>query len=100
MTQADFEDFDAANPAVWALFVKFTFDAIRAGSTRFSFDSVTERIWWFTTVETRGGEFKFNNNLRAYYARKWQKEFSELPTFLKPEERPVIWWRCGDDYAD
>jgi hypothetical protein len=74
-TQVDSEEFDSANPAVWKLFVKFTFDAIHAGSSSFSVDSVTERIRWFTTIETRAGEFKLNNNLRPYYARKWQKEF-------------------------
>jgi hypothetical protein len=76
-TQAEFDEFDRANPIVWALFVRFTLEAIRSGLTRFSVDSITERIRWYSVVETRGGEFKLNNNLRPYYARKWQKEFPE-----------------------
>jgi hypothetical protein len=77
MTQAEFDEFDRASPIVWDLFVRFTFEAIHAGATRFSVDSVTERIRWFTTVETRSGEFGLNNNFRPFYARKWQKELPE-----------------------
>jgi hypothetical protein len=44
MTQAEFDQFDADNPIVWELFVRFTYEAIVAGVTRFSVDSITEKI--------------------------------------------------------
>jgi hypothetical protein len=85
MTQAEFDEFDRANPIVWDLFVRFTFEAIHAGANRFSVDSISERIRWFTTIETRGGEFKLSNSHRPFYARRWQREFSEYADFLRPE---------------
>jgi hypothetical protein len=77
MIQNEFDEFHRANPIIWDLFVRFTLEAIGSGSTRFSVDSVTERIRWYSVVETRGGEFKLNNNLCQYYARKSQKEFRQ-----------------------
>lgn len=83
MTQAEFDEFDRAHPIVWDLFVRFTLEAIHAGAVRFSVDSITERIRWFSLVETRGGEFKLNNNIRPYFARKWRREFPEYADFFE-----------------
>jgi hypothetical protein len=46
MTQSEFDEFHRAHPIVWDLFVRFTFEAIHAGATRFS----VERIRWHTIV--------------------------------------------------
>jgi hypothetical protein len=73
--KAEVDEFDSANPEVCQLFVRFTFEAPPSRATRFSVDSVAERIRWFFNIKTRGGEFKLNNNLRPFYARKWAREF-------------------------
>lgn len=69
----EFERFHAANPHVYTLFERFTFDAINAGRTRFGAKAVFERIRWFTTVETNSkDDLKLNNNYTAFYARLFE----------------------------
>ena len=60
--------FHNANPHVYELFEKFTFDVIRRGYSNYSANAIFERIRWHTEIET-DGEFKLSNNHRAYYAR-------------------------------
>jgi hypothetical protein len=80
----EFEAFDAANPQIWDLFVRFTFMAIRAGKKKGSISLITERIRWEVYIETASNdEFKINNNHRAYYARKWQKLYPEYADFFE-----------------
>lgn len=77
-----FEDFDAANPHVWDLWLRFSAEAMRAGHRILSASFIAERIRWETTIVTRSEDpFKLNNNHRAYYARKFMDAFPELPGF-------------------
>ena len=78
-----FNDFDNNNPHVWQLFKQFARDAYQAGHARFSAQSIIERIRWKTSVETRGGEFKINNDFAAFYARKFHHEFPHLDGFFR-----------------
>lgn len=71
----DFQDFDRANPKVWEMFVRFAHDLIDAGHKTLSASMITERIRWQTAIETRGDDFKINNNFRAFYARKFMKAY-------------------------
>ena len=74
--EKSFKRFDRANPRVWGLFKRFTFDAIKSGRKRFSTALITERIRWETDVVTSGEDHvKINNNHKAFYARKFMKEF-------------------------
>ena len=70
-----FEQFDHDNPHVWNLFKQFTFEAIRKGHRYFSIALVTERIRWEITVNTTDPEFKLNNNYKAFYARKFHRDY-------------------------
>ena len=74
----EFDEFDAANPDVWKMFVRFAQDAIRAGHTSLSASLIVERIRWETQIVTRSSadDFKVNNNHRAYYARKFNALYS------------------------
>lgn len=76
--EKEFWEFHAANPKVYALFSRFTLDAINAGRVRFSQNFVVERIRWYTAIETRGDDFKINNNYRAYYARLWMRDHPDF----------------------
>tara|TARA_Y100000310_G_scaffold283472_1_gene305459 strand:+ start:407 stop:811 length:405 start_codon:yes stop_codon:yes gene_type:complete len=78
-----FSEYDSNNPHVWELFKRFTREAHHAGHDRFSAQSVIERIRWETSVETRGGEFKINNNFAAFYARKYHELFPQLDGFFQ-----------------
>ena len=42
--RARFEKFHAANPQVWELFKKFTFQLIAAGRAHYSSDAIMQRI--------------------------------------------------------
>jgi hypothetical protein len=83
-----FERYDAMNPHVWDLFVRFTFDVIRAGHTRFSADSILHRIRWETSVVTISSHYKINNDFSADYARKFIHAFPHHNKFFEIRRRP------------
>lgn len=72
-----FEDYHARNPQVWAMFRRFTLQAIEAGRERIGAKMIAERIRWETFVGDHAGEFRINNNFPAYYARKFMAEFPQ-----------------------
>ena len=88
MPRITFEQYDAKNPQVWDLFVRFTLDAARAGHTRFSADSILHRIRWETTVITTG-HYKINNDFSADYARKFIREFPHYGGFFEMRKRHI-----------
>lgn len=68
---AAFEKFDAENPHIFKLYVRFSREAKNAGYTKFSISSITERIRWETMITTRSEDgFKLTNNHKPFYARK------------------------------
>jgi hypothetical protein len=71
------------NPAVWELFVRFAGEAKDAGLSRFSADAILHRIRWFVAVQTRGDDFKVNNDWAAYMARKLMAERPEFAGFFE-----------------
>lgn len=81
--ERDFLRFDRDNPEVWDLFVRFAFEARRAGHARFSSDAVVHRIRWENSVRPRGTQpgppadsVKMSNNWTPYYARKFLRAFA------------------------
>lgn len=79
-----FERFDAANPMVWELFVKFSRTALRAGRKALSSKLIVERIRWEVYVTTKSeDEFKINNNWTAFYARKFMARYPEYKGFFR-----------------
>ncbi len=71
----DFDEFDAANPEVWKLFVMFAMEVLRAGHKRYSSDAILHRIRWHSTIEVHGGKpWKLNDHFTRYYSEKWQRE--------------------------
>ena len=87
-----FKLFHEANPQVWELFKKFTFEAIAAGLAHYSSDAVAQRIRWHTTVETKpvaeGDSTKINDHYRAYYARMFHREFPQHDGFFRNRVQP------------
>ena len=69
--------FHKANPTVYDLFERFTFEAISAGMTKVGAKFVFERIRWEIAISTTGAgycpslrrDLKLNNNFTAWYAR-------------------------------
>lgn len=67
--QARFEAFDASNPRIRQLFVRFAEEAMVAGKRKIGAKAIAERIRWFVEIETIGESFKLNNNYVSRYAR-------------------------------
>lgn len=87
----DFARFDAANPDVYELFKRFTFEAIKAGHKNLSSKLVVERIRWETNVVTIAGgfcpkthrELKVSNNHTRFYAIKFMIEYPHHEGFFR-----------------
>lgn len=84
----EFEAFHEANPQIYDWICRFAIEAISAGRTQFSIDSIFERIRWevmVSTVAATDGEerFKMPHNHRAYYARLWLDQHPEHPSFFR-----------------
>jgi len=105
-----FEKFDAANPAVWDLFVRFTKQVIARGHQHYSSDAIVQQIRWHTDVETTGEVTKVNDHYRAYYARKFHRLFPEHDGFFRnrvqkskseaAREVDVAYFNSGDDVTE
>jgi hypothetical protein len=77
----------AENEHVYRLFVRFTLEAIAAGHQHYSADAIVHRIRWHTGVETRGDEFKINNNHVAFMARRFAAEHPAHGSFFRKREQ-------------
>lgn len=65
----EFLKFHKENPAVWALYKKFAYEAHQAGHIRLSSEIILNRVRWETTIATNDKQFKINNNHKPFYAR-------------------------------
>jgi hypothetical protein len=82
---ARFAAVDAANPQMWALFERFTFEMIRRGFRHYSARAVIHRVRWETAVPLVDGtsEFKINNNWSPFYARKFHQLYPQHDGFFR-----------------
>jgi len=81
--QAEFEEFDKANPDVWAEFKAIAFRLIEKGVKHYGAKAIFEVIRYKKTVETTGSEFKLNNDFTAYYARKFINLYPQYADFFE-----------------
>lgn len=89
--EREFAEFDAANPEVWKLFVRFAFEVMQRGKRRYSADAILHRIRWFEEIETVGGRgFKVNDDFTAHYARKFIRTFPEHGDFFETRRRREV----------
>ena len=65
----EFLKFHKENPAIWALYKKFAYEAKQAGHTKLSSEIILNRVRWETTITTNDKQFKINNNHKPFYAR-------------------------------
>ena len=73
MTARQFAQYDNDHPDVWEMFERFALEAARAGHVHYSADAVLHRVRWECGVVKRFGTWKCNNNLTAFYARKFHR---------------------------
>lgn len=73
----------AANPDFFALFEKFTAEAISMGHKALSGWLIVNRVRWETNVVTKGGEFKISNNYISLFARLYMIRNPQYVGFFK-----------------
>jgi len=76
-------EFHKANPQVYELFKRFTFEALRSGRKHYSAYAIFQRIRWHSEIETQGDDFKLNNNHQPYYARLFMHDHPQYDGFFK-----------------
>ncbi len=64
-----FREWHVFNPHVYELFLKYSLEAKNSGRTRFSGWLIANRIRWYTTIETKGDDFKLSNDFIALFTR-------------------------------
>lgn len=69
------------NPEIMRLYEQFANRAATAGH-RFGIGALTERIRWEISVEWRG-DYKINNNHRAYIARELIRRHPRLAEYIE-----------------
>ena len=83
------QQFHEDHPEVWEKFKEFTFDRINQGYKNYSVYTIMERIRW--DMGQTGGdgitEFKINNNIWPFYARRFMKMYPEYEGFFRVREQ-------------
>lgn len=86
-TASRFMEYHAANPEVFEMFCRFTWELVTAGRKKIGAKMVAERLRWESTVRSKG-TFKINNNYVAFYARLFEKRFPRYEgIFTKRESK-------------
>lgn len=81
-------EFHSKHPEVWDLFVKFSFKMIERGFTHYSVAAVWERIRWEKDAGGDGqSEFKLNNNHKAFYVRRFHRQYPQHDGFFRTREQ-------------
>lgn len=75
---ARFEAFHRENPIVYRTLVRLAREALRHGKKRIGMKSLWERMRWHIWLETRGDEFRLNNDFTSRYARLIEQQESDL----------------------
>lgn len=83
-----FFTFHNENPKIYDLFEKFAYQLRAAGREYYGAKSIIERIRWHTGVETKGDDFRINNNHAPCYARLLMIRKPEFLGFLKTRKSP------------
>jgi hypothetical protein len=78
-----FDEWNKENPEVYALFKRFSFEAISKGHKRLSAWMIANRIRWETTIATTGNDYKISNDFIALFARKFMEDYPEHEGFFK-----------------
>ena len=84
--EAGAREYVASNPDIWALFVRFADQAAKTRS-HYSARTIFHRIRWHVEVETRGEDFKINNNYSAVFARWYHQIRPEHDGFFRTRDR-------------
>lgn len=76
-TESRFTEFLRAHPEIYQAYCRLALDKIRAGAKRIGSKAIWEVLRWNTPLREDGSEFKLNNNLTPFFARKFQKDYPQ-----------------------
>ena len=82
-------EFHKANPHIYRLFEKYSFDVIKAGHKKCSHWRIMNQIRWYDLTETEkpnGEQYKISNDYIAYYARLFMHCHPEYNGFFNVKE--------------
>jgi hypothetical protein len=85
--QARFDAFHADHPQVWKLFLRFVKEAMVSGRRKFGARMIWERMRWFSTIETKGDDFKLNDHYPPFYARLFMETYPQYAGFFEIREK-------------
>lgn len=84
-----FWEFHTLNPQMYHLFLKFARQLKGSGRKKYGVCTIGQRIRWHVAVETKGDNFKINNNHMACYGRLLAvvhpEEFGDFFEFRFPQ---------------
>lgn len=83
LSREEMEFHHLENPHIYEEFENFAFQAISSGRKYFGAGAVFERLRWYSQIETKGDQFKLNNNYRAFYARLFEEKNPEYKGFFR-----------------
>ena len=85
-----FLEYHAAHPGVYDLLVSLARCCRASGMTQYGIASLFERVRWHYHVDYGEGDFKLNNNHKAFYARMIMEREPDLRGFFETRDRT---WR-------
>jgi hypothetical protein len=82
--ERQFEAFHRLNPHVYEAIVEIALDLKKGrGFWKGGMKMIFERLRWLYAIQTRGEEYKLNNNYTAFYARVVMATVPELDGFFE-----------------
>ena len=81
--QEKFDEWLRENPNIVPLFLRYARDARESGLKHYGIGALTERVRWHVRVETKGDDFKINNNWRSRLARELARRDPSLKDFFE-----------------
>ena len=84
-----FLKYHAENPHIWQAFEMFALKVVNSGRKRIGTAMIYERMRWYSLFESKGDEYKINNNYKADYARLFNEKYPQYQGFFPTRERKV-----------
>jgi len=84
---SQFEEFHRQNPHIYQAIVRIALDLKGRGFSKCGMKMIFERLRWLYAIQTKGEDFKLNNNYTAYYARVVMAAEPQLQGFFQTRVR-------------
>jgi len=87
---SDCELYDRKHPEIWREFVKLTLQLVNQGVRHYGAKAIVEVIRFHRIIHKDDkDEYKINNNITAYYARKFHRNFPQFDGFFETRKSKI-----------